>query len=107
MREQKIYKSNYPGRYFEYLEGNIFDIRRQPIKSFSIDEVERENLLNGGLYVLENGRIILLLDEDVHVPYMDTELVSGEKYYELTKKQLKLFWTIVKNKEFKQNGLEE
>ena len=105
MREQKLYNNNYNGLFYEVFEGDIHDVRETPINRFSIEPVSPDELISGGLYVIENGRIVKYVDEDMYIPMRDTELVTGNIYSNLTKRQLKLFWTIVKIKEEAENGV--
>lgn len=105
MREQKLYSNNYKGFFYEVFEGDIYDVRKTPINRFSIEPVLPDELISGGLYVIENGRIVKYVDEDMYIPMRDTELVTGNSYSNLTKRQLKLFWTIVKKKEALEDGI--
>lgn len=97
MREVKAYSNGYDGPYYDVYEGNINDIRKMPLKMFEAIPVEEEALITGGEYVVENGTIVEYLGDNMYRPLEQSPLRALNKYGELTNRQLKLFWTLVKN----------
>lgn len=96
MRKTKLYNNGYSGKYYLPCDNNI-DFKSASLDIITPKEINKEDMVVGDLYIIENGSTVLYLEDNTFSSYDRTPLRTGINISDLNEKCLRMFWTLVRN----------
>lgn len=92
-----MFKQAYDGKFYDTIEYSNIDLKDVDISILKPIEVKNDELIEGEVYLNDNGSTVRYMGDCSYEVLERTPLYINDKIVELTDKQLRMFWTLVKN----------